>query len=176
MWHKKWLVTLFLLFPALPLCARGAYAQLTSLQNQIPTTFGPKPIAMEGENLMQQFELGPTKDYLIVKEDGVYYFIAAGQMGSLRKNVTGTLDLWFVKNGVGIPDSNCQESVDKTKSTSIVISQFVTRLAAGDTIAAHFSTSRPQLGLVSITPEGEPVIPSFFFTIFKMQAERGGSK
>jgi hypothetical protein len=171
--HKKWLFTLLLLFPTYSLCASGAYAQLTSLQNQIPTTFGPKPIMMEEENIMEQFELGATKDYLIVKEEGVYYFVASGQMGSLRKNVTGTLDLWFVKNGVGIPDSNCQESVDKTKSTSIVISQFVTRLAAGDTIAAHFSTSRPQLGLVSIAPEEEPVIPSFFFTVFKLKSPRG---
>lgn len=166
------LVSLFT-FYASDLCAQAAYAQLSSFQNQVPTSSGPKPIVMEVVDVMQHFELGPTKDHLIVKEEGIYFFIASGQMGSLRKNVTGTLNLWFVKNGVGIPDSNCQESVDKTKSTSLVISQFATHLAAGDTIAAHFSANRPQLGLIYITPEGEPAIPSFLFSIFKMKSDRG---
>lgn len=167
---KKLVCSLLCLF-AFPLQADVAYAQLSSLQNQIPSSSRSRPVQMEIVHEMKNFELGPKKDSLIVKEDGVYFFIASGQIGSEKNNATGNVDIWFVKNGIGIPDSTRRESLDKNNSAGLAISQFATHLSAGDTIATYFATSRPLLGLVAIEPEGEPKIASFLFSIFKLNSD-----
>ncbi len=145
-----------------------AYAQLSSVQNQIPSSSNAMPIAMEIVHEMKNFELGPKKDSLVVKEDGVYFLFASGQIGSVPAKATGNVDIWFVKNGIGIPDSTGRESLDKATSAGLAISKFVTKLSAGDTISTYFATSRASLGLVAISPEGEPMIASFLFSIFKI--------
>lgn len=151
--------------------AAVAYAQLSSLQHQIPPSSNSMPIIMEIVHEMKNFELGPKKDRLIVKEDGIYFFIASGQIGAVRPDATGNIDLWFVKNGIWIPDSACRESLDKGNSAGLAISQFVTHLFAGDTISTHFATSRASLGLVPIEPKDEPMIASFLFSIFKLNSD-----
>lgn len=173
---RELLLALPFLFSAIMpfLGAEEAYAQLSSLQHQIPPSSNAMPVVMEIVHEMKNFELGPKKDSLIVKEDGVYFFIASGQIGAVRPNATGNIDLWFVKNGIGIPDSTCRESLDKGNAAGLAISQFVTYLSKGDTVSTHFATSRPALGLAPIEPKDEPMIPSFLFSIFKIKSDGDG--
>ena len=147
----------------------GAYAQLSSLQYQIPTSSKGIYVMMEVVHAMKNLELSPEKNSLIVKEPGIYYMFASGQTGSLHQNAIGYFDLWFTKNGNDIPDSTARESLDRALAAGVVISQFTAYLEAGDRIAVKFSTSRPLLGFVNIYPENEPVIPSFLFSIFKIR-------
>ena len=57
-----------------------AYAQLSSLQNQIPSSSNGIPIGMVIVHEMKNFELGPKKESLFVKEDGVYFPLALGKI------------------------------------------------------------------------------------------------
>lgn len=159
---------LLLYFFKLGMLDAGSYAQLSSLNNQIPSSPGRHAVILDHAELIKNFEMGPKKDLLIAKEEGVYFVIASGQIGTTRENAIGNLDLWFSKNGKAIPNSNCRQSLETPGSTSILISQFIVNLLPGDTISALFATSRPYLGFVCIKPENEPVIPSVLFSIFKL--------
>jgi hypothetical protein len=144
-----------------------AYAQLTSLQNQIPKSSKGMPVTMEVVNVMKNMEINPEKDTLIIKESGVYCLYASGTLGSVNKNAVGYLDLWYLKNGKAISNSNYLKSLDRVLSTGTIISEIVTFLEAGDRLSIHFSTSKPYLGLVNMHPEHEPAISTFLFSIFK---------
>ena len=150
----------------------SAYAQLSSLQDQIPTSSKPQPVIMEVTHVMKNVELGADKNCVVVKEPGLYFIIASGQIGSPNKNGIGYFDLWLVKNGEWIPDSNARSPLDKAKSTGSVFSQYITHLVTGDTIAVYFSTSKPNLGLVTLYPEGEAAVSSFFFSMFKLRGSK----
>lgn len=150
----------------------GAHAQLSSLKNQIPSSWGEHSIIMDHVELIKNFEMGPKNDHLVAKEAGIYFVIASGQMGTTRENVIGNLDLWCAKNDIAIPNSNCRQSFETSGSTSILISQFVVNLLPGDKISTWFATSRPFLGFVCIKPKSEPVIPSVLLSIYKID---GGS-
>jgi hypothetical protein len=149
--------------------AEAAYAQLSSLMDQIPASAGANPVIMEVVHSLKNVELGPNKDLVIVKEAGNYFIYASGQIGSLRENAIGYLDLWYVKNGKRIPNSNAQESLGKLGWVGLILSPQAVYLEAGDTLALNFSTSKPSLGLVHLLPENEPAVASVLFSMFKLK-------
>ncbi len=170
------LVACFLLVHTSPLQADTAYAQLSSMLDQIPTSAAGTPVIMEIVHELKNVELNAKKDGVIAKEAGYYFILASAQIGSLRQNALGVLDLWFVINGEMIVNSNAQESLGKIKWTGLIISQQMVYLNAGDTLSLYFSTSKPKLGLVHLCPENEPAIPSFLFSMFKIKSKSTSEK
>jgi hypothetical protein len=146
----------------------NAYAQLSSLKTQIPPSAKPAALIMDRVDLIHNFELSPEKDKLIAKIGGTYFVVAAGQCGSINRINTGYNDLWFVKNGASVPNSNCRMSTNNPISISVLMTQFLIELKPGDTIATHFSASAPSLGFLFWQPDNEPAVTSFLFSIFKI--------
>jgi hypothetical protein len=146
-----------------------AYAQLSSLKTQIPSSTKPAAIIMDSVDLLHNFEVSPKRDKLITKVGGVYFIIASGQSASMNKSDSGHMDLWFVKNSQPIPNSNCRMSVDNPISNSVLITQFLIALQPGDTIGTNFSANAPSLGFVFSQPDNEPANTSFLFSILKVE-------
>lgn len=149
--------------------AEPAYAQVSSLKTQIPFSSTPTAITIDSVDALKNFAVGPNKDQLIAKEEGVYFLIASGQCGSVNKSDTGYMDLWFVKNGAAIPNSNCRLTVDRSTSIGILVTQFLIKLSKGDTISTNFSASGPSLGFIFTQPDNEPANTSFLLSIFKVE-------
>ena len=159
---------LFILSAIYAFAEESAYAQLSSMKTQIPPSTKPTPLIMDNVDLLHNFELSSKRDKLTTKVPGMYFVVASGQCGSFNKTNTGYNDLWFVKNGVAIPNSNCRMSTDNPISLSVLITQFLIELKPGDTIEANFSASSPSLGFMFTQPDNEPANSSFHFSIFKI--------
>jgi hypothetical protein len=160
---------LFLICGFSHLEAGSSYAQFSSLQTQVPPTSKPTPVIMDSMQAIKNFDIVPKKDKLVAKEAGTYFIIASGQAGAVSNTATGYVDMWFTKNDVALPNSNCRISIDHSLSIRIVVSQFVVQLNAGDTVATIFSASGPSLGFIYSNPSNEPAVSSFLFSIFKLE-------
>jgi len=145
---------------------QAVYAQLSSLANQL----GPNVKTVAMEKVDELHGLGHSSDQVVIKTSGAYFVMAAAQMGSGKsEQPNGYIDLWLVKNGDRISNSNTRQSIDTKHSTSVLISQAVIHLEKGDKISAGFFANKSSLGLIS-TPatNDEPAIPSIIFSIFKI--------
>lgn len=149
--------------------AEPAYAQLSSLITQTPTSGAGSLVKMEKIDALKNFELSPAKDKLIIKQPGVYLAIASGQVAATNAGARGYVDCWFTKNDQPLANSTVRLSVDTPTSTGLLISQFIIELAVGDTLGIVFTASGPSLGFVFIKPDNEPGIPSFIFSITKLE-------
>ncbi len=158
---------LFLLFKAEALVAT-AYGQLSSLTTQMPTSAGANLVKMEVADELLNIDLSPQKTKLIIKEDGVYFIMASGQVGAVSSGASGYVDLWLVKNDKQVPNSNCRITINDSAETDVLISQAALTLKTGDTISSGFSSSGPSLGFIFTQPDNEPAIVSFLFSIFKL--------
>jgi len=156
----------FLSFSAYALNS-GGYAQLSSSQNQ--SANGPVNLAfIDKVDSLQN--MSSTQNKVIVKADGIYFVMAAGQIGAIKKGVVdnGYVDLWLVQNGKVVANSNTRLTVNNA-ATGVLVSQTLMPLKAGDTISVGFSASDPSLGLVTIpATNGEPAIPSIIFSMHKV--------
>jgi len=106
-----------------------------------------------------------------IQADGAYFLMAAAQVGvgaQVGGNVAGSVRLWFRVNGKDVVNSNTEQVIPDASFTAVLVSQGVQLLRNGDTIEAVYSGSAPGLGLIVKKPEGEPVVPSIIFSIFKV--------
>lgn len=145
-----------------------AYAEFSSTTSQIPIKGGRNLIILENTDAAKNIDIAPTRDKIIIKEDGVYLFIFSAQIGAINKDSTGYIDVWLEKNGKQIHDSNTRSTIDQFDSVGVLVSQAVEFCKAGDEISSTFSASGPSLGLLFIQPENEPSCISFAFTILKI--------
>jgi hypothetical protein len=159
-------------FIATFLCLIKAYASITygqfsSLTTQIPN--GPSLIKVEVTDEIKNLSISNGKDKLIIKEDGVYFVLVTAQVGAIKELTKGYLDLWFVKNDVALSNTNCRLSIKEWTDTAVLMTQVSEKFQAGDTLSVRFSSSSPELGIICIKPENEPIIPSVILSIFKLE-------
>lgn len=162
------LVVLAAFFSLGRLCAEPAYAQLSSLITQTPSSGAGSLVKMEKVDALKNFELSSDKDKLVVKQAGTYLAIASGQVGATSTGAVGYVDCWFTKNGQPLANSTVRLSVDNSTSTGPLITQFIIELAVNDALGVVFTASGPSLGFVFMKPDGRPAIPSFIFSITKL--------
>jgi len=155
-------------FLGIPLYAGVAYAQLSSLVTQTPPLKGVSIVKMESIDAAKNVEITPTKESVIIQQDGVYFILTAAQVGATSLAAKGWLDIWLIKNGEGIPNTNTRMSVDGGSTTDVLVSQAVLSLKAGDKIATGYSASGSSLGLIFTQPDNEPAIPSIIFSLLKI--------
>jgi len=165
---KKYLFFALLVFKGIALQAAPAYAQLSSLVTQLPAAKGTSTIKMDSVDEIKNMEVSPDKDKVIIKDTGVYFVLTAAQIGATSPGAKGWVDVWLIKNGAGIANSNTRMSIDQSTTTDVLVSQAVLSLKAGDTIATGYSASGPSLGILLTQPDNEPAIPSVIFSILKI--------
>lgn len=146
----------------------STYAQISSLNTQALGDAKTAIVKMENMEVSNGIDLASSKDKVMIKEDGVYFIMAAPQVGSTNSSATGYVDVWLMRNGNQMPNSNVRKGIAQGSDTTVVVSQTIAKLNAGDSIGIGYSASNPALGLIFTKPENEPAIPSLIFSIFKI--------
>jgi hypothetical protein len=146
--------------------AAPVYLQASSGADQFATDTKPKKITMDSEDA-KGGGLANKDGVVTISEDGVYFVVAAGQIGT-KSGVKGTVRLWLLQNGKDVDNSNCEQSVLDPAFTTVLVSQGIGEFKKGDTVQAVFSGSAPGLGIIVKKPPGEAVVPSIIFSIYKV--------
>ena len=107
--------------------------------------------------------------YITFKEVGIYFVMAAGQLGISDGTGKGTVRLWVKQNGEDIANSNTQQTI-LPGFTAVLVCQGVAEIKSGDKLELAFSASKAgeKLGLIASKPTGEPAIPSMIFSLIKV--------
>jgi hypothetical protein len=140
------------------------YAQLSSTETQ-EATAAPKLITMNSTDAAKGIE--NAKGVVTVKEAGVYFVIAAGQVGATAPEGKGSVKLWMRQNGKDVDNSNTEQSISGAY-TSVLVCQGVVEAKAGDKLELVQAASGKGVGLVMTKPANEPVVPSMIFSAFKV--------
>ncbi|CAF1465509.1 unnamed protein product [Didymodactylos carnosus] len=137
------------------------YAQLYSTQSQGISDSNAHEITFDvGQTSLQGITLSSDDLTTITfSETGLYYVQAAAHVGGSGATASGNVHLWSRLNNVDIANSNTiQTVIDGSKS--VVISQGIMVVQAGDTMELVFSSTSDSVGLVADFPKGEPANPS----------------
>jgi hypothetical protein len=145
--------------------AAPVYLQASSTDDQFATDTKPKLITMNSEDAAKG--IANKAGVVTVPEDGVYFVVAAGQIGT-KSGVKGTVRLWLRQNGKDVDNSNCEQAILDPAFTTVLVSQGIGEFKKGDTVQAVFSGSAPGLGIIVRKPAGEAVVPSIIFSIYKI--------
>jgi len=158
-------VSAMLLASASVALAAPVYLQASSTDDQFATDTKPKLITMNSEDAAKG--ITNKAGVVTVPEDGVYFVVAAGQIGT-KSAVKGTVRLWLRQNGKDVDNSNCEQAILDPAFTTVLVSQGIGEFKKGDTVQAVFSGSAPGLGIIVRKPAGEAVVPSIIFSIYKI--------
>jgi hypothetical protein len=142
----------------------AAYAQLSSTETQ-PAAEAPKTISMNSTDAAKGIE--NAKGVVTVKEAGVYFVIAAGQVGLTAPDGKGSVKLWTKQNGKDVDNSNTEQTVNPG-FTAVLVCQGLAEAKAGDKFELAQSAVGKGVGMLMTKPTGEPVIPSVIFSAFKV--------
>jgi hypothetical protein len=158
-------VSAMLLASASGAFAAPVYLQSSSLEDQFATDTKPKLITMNSTDGSQG--ITNNNGVVTVPEDGVYFVVAAGQIGT-KSGVKGTVRLWLRQNGKDVDNFNCEQAILDPAYTTVLVSQGIGEFKKGDTVQPVFSGSAPGLGIIVRKPEGEAAVPSIIFSIYKI--------
>jgi hypothetical protein len=162
---------------AMPQAARSAppgtpYAQLSSSMNQAASATGTlvKMDSNDALSGMDHDDKGKGAD-VTIKEDGVYFMVAAIQVGKEKGDSDDYIDVWMKQNGKDVDNSGCRQALKDPKFTTVLVCQGVAECKAGDKFNVVISTNAPDngVGIIKIAPKGEPAIPSIIFSIYKIK-------
>ncbi|MGL4551799.1 MAG: hypothetical protein ACRC33_11480 [Gemmataceae bacterium] len=142
------------------------FAQLSSGDTQ-PAGETPKAITLNSTDAAKGIENKGGE--VTIKEPGVYFAIAAGQIGATAAGGKGTVKLWMRQNGKDIDNSNTEQTVSGT--TSVLVCQGVGEFKAGDKIELAQSCTGTGVGMLASKPKGEPAIPSMILSVFKVSSK-----
>ena len=152
--------------------AGPVYAQLSSMMTQRPKNGAPLIVQMENNDALKGLTHDPkTKPGEIrVDADGVYFVVAAIQVGKETGDPEDYVDVWIKQNGKNVDNSGCRQAVQDPKFTTVLVSQGIAECKKGDVLNVAISASAPGkgLGIVATTPKGEATIPSIILSMYKI--------
>jgi hypothetical protein len=110
------------------------------------------------------------KGDIVIKQPGIYLLIACPQIGKVSGNTPRWLDFWVRVNNIDVSNSNIRAVVTDPQEKTVVTLNVVLPLKSGDTLNIMMSTETIDegLGVETITPIGEPIIPSIIVTIVQL--------
>ena len=161
------------------LCAQlaaGPYLQLSSSKDQLatPSTESmPMVIVMDNQDGGSGIGWNAQRNEITVKEDGVYFLMAVGQIG-MRETATkltkgSQIFLWFEINGIPVRDGSSSMQSTPIAHSKTIVNQMVSALKSGDTIRYKFTSSAAQFGLLSYpATDVMPASPGMTFTMYKV--------
>ena len=127
------------------------------------------PISLNVNDSLVGIEHFTTKDNSIIriKTSGLYFVIAAPQIGRKKGNVARYVDVWLRKNGEDVQNSNIRANLFHGTSKDVIINQSMIPLFREDELQIMMSveTGNEGLGLEAIKPKGEPTIPSIILSM-----------
>ena len=148
------------------------YAQLSSGMTQDPK--GPTPLLVEMNSNDAlgglDHDLKAKTTDIIVKTAGVYFVVAAVQVGKESGDAGDYMDVWVKQNGKDVDNSGCRQVIHDPKFTTVMVCQGIAECKVGDVlqVAIAASTAGKGIGIKAIKPQGEPVIPSIIFSMYKI--------
>ena len=161
---------------ALILMPDAAYAQLSDSTNQIPKNTEITLVRLDTEDAIAGIGHDTKKPTdVIVKEDGAYLIIAAGQIGKTGGgSTTNYVDLWLNVNGEDVPNTAVRASSSIMSifpgDTIVLVAQAVVPMKKGDVlnVCMAVETADDELGLMVTNPPNRPRVPSIIFTMYKI--------
>jgi len=150
-----------------------SFAQISSTEDQRPKDTKPTIVSLNQNDAISGIEHtsdeGPGDIH--ITESGVYVVIAAPQIGRTHGTEPRYVDIWLRKNGDDIPHSNVRLVVRTKEDKAVIVNQTMLPFNRDDIINIMMSVEVADegLGLETIRPKGEPVIPSIIFSILKIK-------
>ena len=151
-----------------------AYIQLSDSTDQTPSTISPTLVQFDTQDAVLGIghDVNQSTDIEIL-EDGVYFALAAGQVGRKSGSLLRFIDLWFRINGEDVPNSTVRASAPASLfvgDTFVLVVQAVLPLKKGNVFGTCMAVSDPNdgLGLMVTNPDGRPRIPSVIFTMYQI--------
>lgn len=151
----KYLLLALALLLSAPAIAVDAYAQLSSGMNQTD-----QDVKVELIDAIKDMEYDPVTG-LEVRHKGAYFVVLAPQVGPFQ----GCSNFWLSVNDTFVANSNVRICQGTPESTDVIVSQGVLELEKGDRLQFKQSGN---LGIVAVSPPGEPLIPSVIISVFKL--------
>jgi hypothetical protein len=147
-----------------------AFAQMSCNHDQRPKkSKTATPVSLNVNDAITGIEHFTSKDNSVIriKRSGLYFVIAAPQIGRKKGNVSRYVDVWIRKNGEDIPNSNIRANLYHGTSKDVIINQSMIPLFREDELQVMMSveTGNEGLGLEAIKPKGEPMIPSIILSM-----------
>ena len=142
----------------------SAYAQLSSGGTQ---TAKAAPQAITLGQVDSAKEVTCDKGTITVKKAGVYFAIAAGQVGSPDGTGKGRPGCGCAQNGKDVDNSNTEQTLDGNY-TAVLVCQGIGEVKAGDRLQLVQSSTGSGAAIVASKPKGEPVVPSMIFSLLKV--------
>src|SRR5262249_5170801 len=107
---------------------------------------------------------------IVVKTPGVYFIVAAVQVGKESGESDEYLDVWLRQNGKDVDNSGCRQAVKDPQFTTVLVSQGIAECKAGDVFNVMISSSSSDkgVGIVAMKPKNEATIPSIIFSMYKI--------
>jgi hypothetical protein len=146
------------------------FAQLSCNHDQRPKKAKePTPVSLNVNDAITGIEHFTTKDNSIIriKRSGLYFIMAAPQVGRKKGNDPQYVDIWLRKNGEDVPNSNVRTILHHGSAKDVIVNQSMIPLFREDTVQVMMSVENSDdgLGLESINPKGEPTIPSIILSM-----------
>lgn len=145
------------------------FAQLSCDHDQRPKTTSPVAIQLNSNDAILGIEHTASKDNskIKIKNSGLYWIMAAPQLGRLKGEVPRHVDIWLRRNGEDVPNSNIRATLSNSNSKGVVVNQSMMPLKREDIIEIMMSVEVAEegLGLDAIKPKGEPIIPSIILSM-----------
>ncbi|MCG9661161.1 hypothetical protein [Vibrio mediterranei] len=156
--------------------SQAAFAQLSSAKTQRPAQGGiGNIIEMELRDAISNVKFDPRRSSTDIEIliPGAYFVIAAPQidrMGIKEDGKSECFDMWMDINGTEVANSNVRHCFGDQVTTDVIIGQGVGCYEQGDIIRMFMSStgSNEGVGIVAITPENEPLVPSIIFSMFRV--------
>ena len=153
--------------------ADDAYAQFSSVQSQAGSTYG-QPVSLSQTDAARNVKIAKgamsisiNKQTIMVGKDGVYFMIAAGQVGGAEGHGVGSVRLWLRQNNIDVAKSNTEQTVINDYTT-VLVTQGVGEAREGDKLQILQSARGAGVGLIATKPKGEPVVPGMIFSLVKI--------
>ena len=146
------------------------FAQLSCNHDQRPKKAKEAtPVSLNVNDAITGIEHFTTKNNSIIriKRSGLYFIMAAPQVGRKKGDEPRYVDIWLRKNGEDVPNSNVRTTLFHGSAKDVIVNQSMIPLFREDTIEVMMSVESADegLGLESFNPKGEPTIPSIILSM-----------
>lgn len=150
-----------------------SFAQISSTDDQRPETTKPTIVTLNQNDAISGIEHTSDKNPgdIHITESGVYVVIAAPQIGRTKGTEPRYVDIWLRKNGIDIPHSNVRVVIRTKDNKDVIVNQTMLPFNRSDLINIMMSVevTGEGLGLETIKPKDEPIIPSIILSMHKIK-------
>jgi hypothetical protein len=149
-----------------------SFGQFSSHMTQRPTKLGPVKIILDTQEDTEGKEhtLDLDSNGIKIKRTGMYLVIAGLQVCKSIGDEPRWIDFWVRVNDKDLRNSNVRYVIKDHPTKDVIVNQILAHLYSGDILNIMMSTEVADegLGIETISPEGEPSIPSIILTVIQL--------